>query len=334
MTFNEIKSEYIEYKQYTEQIKASSLAVIQVQYRTHISPLLGDMDIADVRTRHLQEFADGLIKKELSTRTVRDIVGRVKNIIQYVQWKYEIPCYKFTVVFPKKSSSVANFDYEKVFTPEEQKSILLEIINNPKHINMCISLLFFCGCRIGELCALKWSDFNADNNSIMITKTLERIYIETETGHKTTIIEQTAKTASSRREVPVPEAAASWLRAKKQTNLPYWYILSEGPKPIEPRTLREHYKVLIADAGVRYLSPHKMRHSYATNLICSGADIKTVSALLGHADTSVTLQIYTHIDIEQKRKAVQNFFGKQSRKKRQAPLITLRQLGEKIETAN
>lgn len=326
MTFNEIKEEYLQFKEKTEGVKKSTLGVICQQYKTYITPMLGDTNIEDFRTRHMQQFADELLKKgSLSVKTIRELVMRVTNIIGYVQWKYEIPCYKFRVIYPSEEKPIP-FDYEKTFTPDEIRRILLTIIKNPSHLNMCIALMLFTGCRIGELCALRWENYKEKENVMQIESTLERVY----DGEKTSIIIQSAKTTSSRREVPLPMFLSDWLQNRKSTNMPTWFIVTESFKPTEPRTLRNNYYKILDAAGVRRLSPHKMRHTFATNLIQSGADIKTVSALLGHSDTNVTLDIYTHIDINKKRKTIDAIFGKNNiRKKEKKTMLSLQAVLEK-----
>ena len=323
MTFNEVQKEYMQSKIDFDGVKESTLSVIMTQYKSYIAPILGDKVIEDFRSRDLQEFVNTLLTdRNLSIHTTRDLASRVKNIVGYVQWKYEIPVYKLVVKYPPRKA-ITPFDYEKTFTGDEQLKILRAISDNPSIHNMAVALILFTGCRIGEICALQWGNYDPNKNSISIENTIERIYDPY--GSKTKIVIQSAKTATSRREIPLPDILKSWMSSQQCVNLPHWFVASGSHKPIEPRLMRSYYYKLLAAAGVRHLSPHKMRHTFATNLIASGGDIKTVSTLLGHADTSITLDIYTHIDLTKKKNVIDSFWGRTKKREKKQSTLTILQ---------
>lgn len=83
-----------------------------------------------------------------------------------------------------------------------------------------------------------------------------------------------------------------------------FYIVSGTEKCTEPRTFRHHFNNLCTKAGVRIIKFHGLRHSFATNMIRGGADIASVSRILGHSDISTTLDIYTHASMDSKREAI------------------------------
>jgi len=323
MTFNEVKKEYMQSKIDFDGVKESTLSVIATQYKSYIEPILGNNVIEDFRSRDLQEFVNTLLtEKNLSIHTTRDLASRVKNIVGYVQWKYEIPVYKLVVKYPPQKA-IAQFDYEKTFTNDEQLKILRAISDNPSIHNMAVALILFTGCRIGEICALRWENYDLGKNSVRVEHTLERIYDPY--GNRTKIVIQAAKTATSRREIPLPDVLKSWMQSQQCVNLPNWFIVSGSHKPVEPRLMRTYYYRLLESAGVRPLSPHKMRHTFASNLIASGGDIKTVSTLLGHADTSITLDIYTHIDLSKKKNVIDSFWGRTKKKEKKQSTLTILQ---------
>ena len=70
---------------------------------------------------------------------------------------------------------------------------------------------------------------------------------------------------------------------------------------MDPRTLQNHFKRCLKDAGLNDLNFHVLRHSFATNCIETGADVKSVSELLGHSDVHITLNRYVHPAFETKR---------------------------------
>lgn len=69
-----------------------------------------------------------------------------------------------------------------------------------------------------------------------------------------------------------------------------------------PGGFRRQYETFFADLPVRMLSPHKLRHTYATYLIRGGAELRAVQSILGHQSVGVT-EIYTHVNVEDQRRA-------------------------------
>ena len=122
----------------------------------------------------------------------------------------------------------------------------------------------------------------------------------------------TPKCISSYRIIPVPGELIKVLKKFKELYPAGYYIASNSYKPTEPRALRVYFNKLMRLAGIdKKLTPHSLRHTYATSLITAGVDVKTTAALLGHGDTSTTLQIYSHATDESKKKAMTSTVGKQ-----------------------
>ena len=83
------------------------------------------------------------------------------------------------------------------------------------------------------------------------------------------------------------------------------YFLTGSKKYIEPRTYRNHFNRILKKYDISHINFHGLRHTFASKCIELGADYKTVSELLGHASVNVTLNLYVHPQIEQKRKCVE-----------------------------
>jgi site-specific recombinase XerD len=150
-----------------------------------------------------------------------------------------------------------------------------------------LETIYSCGLRISELCGLVAQDIDWN----------ERLVRVRGKGKK-------------ERLVPIGELA---LEAIKN----YWSLLPVAPTgefpaflagakkltPVSPRHLQLRLKKYLAVAGLDpHLTPHKLRHSYATHLLDGGADLRSVQELLGHAHL-VTTQVYTHLTTERLKKA-------------------------------
>ena len=159
-----------------------------------------------------------------------------------------------------------------------------------------ILLCLFTGMRLGELCALKWSDIDCKNRTVTVNRTVQRI---SATGHisKTILMETSPKSESSKRTIPLTDPVLERLR-KLKGDKPY--IFGED-KPLDPRTMQQRFKRLLKEAGVDDRNFHTLRHVFATNCIENGMDVKALSEILGHADVKITLNRYVHPTMDTKR---------------------------------
>ena len=150
-----------------------------------------------------------------------------------------------------------------------------------------LETIYSCGLRISELCGLRTEDIDAREQLVRVRGK----------GRK-------------ERLVPIGEPALAAIRR-------YWSALETAPGPgapvffanvgrgraVSPRLLQLRLKKYLAIAGLDpQLTPHKLRHSYATHILDAGADLRSVQELLGHAHL-VTTQIYTHITTERLKRA-------------------------------
>jgi len=162
---------------------------------------------------------------------------------------------------------------------------------------MAVLLCFYTGLRLGELCALKWEDIDFERKLIRLIRTVERLYVE---GHKTKtiLLEAAPKSAYSRREIPLSNVILKQLcKLRRETDTGYVF---GGKKPMEPRTLQYHFKKLLQEAGLPEKNFHILRHTFATNCIEGGTDVKSLSDLLGHSEVQITLNRYVHPSMETK----------------------------------
>ncbi len=158
-----------------------------------------------------------------------------------------------------------------------------------------LELLYASGLRVSELVRLPLADANLKAGFVRVTGK----------GKKTRLVPMGAA-ARDTIERYLGEVRPAWLRVRDE---PALFLTERG----RPMTRQGFWKLLGAHAraaGVRAVggavSPHKLRHSFATHLLEHGADLRAVQAMLGHADIATT-QIYTHVSrahlVEQYRKA-------------------------------
>lgn len=244
----------------------------------------------------LHKIKNGSVKKgELSSKTVKDIIVVLKLILRFSFEQGYLDSFDLTVRYPKEQK------YQKPRTIK-QKHLEL-IVDSIKESNdvRTIGILFglYSGLRIGEVCALKRSDIDLESNMITIRRTLQRIYNKDD---KSFLIETTPKTVASNRQVPLSKIIRKYLEHSecKEND----YVISKGPRPVEPRVLREVFNRLLLKNNLPHYKFHSLRHTFATKCIEIDIDYKTVSSLMGHKDVTTTLNLYVHPNINHKEKAI------------------------------
>ena len=161
-----------------------------------------------------------------------------------------------------------------------------------------LETLFSTGLRVSELCALN-KDINLERGEFTVRGKGEKLRV-------VFLSERAKKTIKE-------------YLAKREDLEPALFIsLSAGKKPkvtgrMIPRTVERLVDHYAKSAGIpRRITPHQLRHQFATDLLLNGADLRSVQELLGHSNISTT-QIYTHITNKELREVHQAFHGKRRR---------------------
>ena len=148
------------------------------------------------------------------------------------------------------------------------------------------------GLRIGEVCGLQWNDFDLTAGVLSVRRTVKRIYIA---GGRTKVFVQTPKTHSSMRQIPIPQGILQILNRLYSSHAPQeWFLSGNADKPVEPRCYRKSLRSYLRRAGVPTVNPHALRHTFATTCLQAGCNVKTLSELLGHAGSDITMKRYVH----------------------------------------
>jgi site-specific recombinase XerD len=156
-----------------------------------------------------------------------------------------------------------------------------------------LETLYSTGCRIDECVTLRWKDVDlVKGTAIVFGKGAKERLV---------ILGPNAKAAIAKMgEFIVSQSAAG-------TDANNHVFLSDSFKPLSARFVQRRIKIYLAMAGLPLdITPHKLRHSFATHLLDAGADLRSVQEMLGHSNLSTT-QIYTHVSVERLKKEHHNF---------------------------
>lgn len=296
-------------------IKESTYSNYSNIISNHIIPELGNIKLSNLNNKLIQEYLINKYKTGrldgnggLSYKTIRDIIAVVKSSLKYAIKEEMINNINLDFTYPK----IGNKDKIYIMPKKDQERLITYIKQNEDSRSLGILLALYSGIRIGELCSLQWKDIDFKNNIMHINKTLQRIYIKDNKESVSKIIITNPKTHNAERDIPLNKGFADILK-KYQTESNN-YILSNCDKWIEPRTYRRYFKKCLDKAKIGQINFHGLRHTFASNCIKLGVDYKTVSELLGHANVNITLNLYVHPQMSQKKKCIdlicKNFYEK------------------------
>lgn len=286
-------------------IKESTYANYSNIITNHIVPELGNYLLNKLNNKIIQNFLldkskNGRLDNTggLSSKTIRDITAIIKSSLKSAFKENLIPNLSLDFIYPKVTQK------DKIYTlsKRSQECLTNYILENKSIKTLGILLTLYSGMRIGELCALQWKDIDFKSNILHINKTLQRVYINDREIHSSKIVITEPKTHNAERDIPISKEFANEL--KKYKTEPEHYLLSCSNKWIEPRTYRRFFERISKKANIERINFHGLRHTFATNCIKLGIDYKTVSELLGHATVNITLNLYVHPQMSQKKKCI------------------------------
>ena len=289
-------------------VRPTTLKGFELICRCYIKPYLGDKKIAFITTNDVQKMyaklkKEGRIKKHpvyghtLADNMIIKIHGTLHLAMETAIAKNIIaknPTEGTTV--PKKKKK----DLKVLNDSELDK--LMQALNDDKEWGDFFYLELTTGLRRGEICGLKWENFDEEQNKLYIRTSIYRDNGELKEGKP--------KTNEGERCIILPKATADMLKRRKRISKWIFPNLTTLELPIAPEAAYRKAKLLLKRLNLPNISFHDLRHTFATHAIASGVDAKTLSTILGHTNPSFTLDTYTHVTTDMQQKAsdiIENF---------------------------
>lgn len=279
-------------------VKASTLSTYRGLARNHLLPFLGGYYLSQVTPVMTGQLVESLEGKGLGPSVVHGTLRLLSSAMRAALDEGLIrknPCRKLKLppVQPRE---------QRVLTAAEQDR-LQKGIQRERDFPALLGL--YTGMRLGEICALRWSDIDWEQQTLTVQRTVQRVVrLRDAAQDKTCLMIGTPKTVRSQRIIPIPAPLVTALMRLYQHGQSSEYVFSRTPQAAEPRTIQRRLERLTRRLGLRGVHFHTLRHSFATRLLELGVQVKTVSMLLGHASVQTTLDVYAHSLLEQQRAAV------------------------------
>ena len=258
----------------------------------HIRPSLGDKQLARLTPRDVQRFYEKL-GDSLASGTVRRIHTTLHGALKVAQQAHLI------ANNPTEQITAPKFSYgEKQILTDEQLDTFMQVIAEDEIWCDFFYTELTTGLRRGEICGLKWEDFDEVSGTLKICRTVYR-----EDGGGLTAGD--TKTSAGTRKIVLPASTAQVLRERKKYALTEWIFPNplRPEEPADPGSAYRRLKSLLKQADLHSIRFHDLRHTFATHALASGVDVKTLSGILGHTKAAFTLDTYTHTTGDMQRRA-------------------------------
>ena len=287
-------------------LKQSTYLSYEGYIRIHLKPALGNIQLRDLSPRLLQQFYNYKAETEgLAPKTIVNINLFLHKALSYAVAEGYIQSNPAASI----NLSRGNKPQIEILTRDEQLRLFQASYQH--RYGVFIRLVLFTGLRLGELLGLRWEDLDVQSSMLHIRRTLNRlnkIDRPASPGENTTeIVIQTPKTQNSIRSIPLLPAVVqdlmNWRTVQKNDQIATgdryqdsgMIVTNQSGGYIEPRTFKDYYNQILNIAGLRHLTFHALRHTFASRAMEQGMDVKTLSVLLGHYSVSFTLDTYAHV---------------------------------------
>jgi len=293
------------FQQYTDNVymakKLSSLtqngtASYESNLKNHIYPVIGDLLISEVTPAVLEKLLFDFHKTHSHSSTIK-VYNLLNGIFKMAEKDNSVamnPIRKIDRPVPR-NDEVPQEDSEKAYTAEELVYIFSCIAKEPLKWQAYIRIVADTGCRRGECCGIHWEDINFDTGELTFRHNLQYL-------PKIGIYDKRPKNKKARKVDLDPSCLEllKQLKAEQEQQCPSEYVFTQdnSSKPMHPQSPTRRFKTYGEKYNIADFHPHKLRHTFASIAITSGADVASVSGKLGHSDSAVTLRMYTHANQE------------------------------------
>ena len=288
-------------------------------YAKHICRQLGDKPIKSITSADIQR-AYNILKKngrvtaheqhgnQLSNTYIRSIHAFTHQIMDDAVSEHLIAKNPtLTVSVPKHERREM-----KILNKEQFDTFMNAIEKEPLWYDFFYVELT-TGLREGEMCGLRWSDFDEINGTLKVMRSAGKNIDGMQNVGET-------KTSAGTRKIVLPSSTYTVLLGRKEDAISEWIFphLTKPELPMSTHTAYKKLKEILSKNELPDIRFHDLRHTFATHALTSGVDAKTLSRILGHTKASFTIDTYTHVTTDMQRKAsevvgdfLEDIFGKE-----------------------
>lgn len=312
MTFKEVYNTWLPI--YEQTVKESTYQVQKNAIDKHILPHFEKMTVDKITTHYCQKIVNSWQSTYVK---YPNLIGLASRILGYATNNLKVIKQNpmDDVIRPKRKRKLKEEVYQAPYYDAEQLAYFLRCVkamNNPQEFIM-FRVIAYTGIRQGEMCGLKWSDFDEVNGTLTIRRTVAR-------GKEFKKIIQTTKTAAGERTIPLDRETIQLLREWRNiqreqlfllgfnANNPDQYIIPNENNEFQYsaypyavlKKVRKQFKI-------DEITVHGLRHTHVCLLLEAGVSVKEVQDRLGHENTEMVMEVYSHVNKKKKNKVGEIF---------------------------
>ena len=287
-------------------IKGSTYSKYLYMIDTHIRPAFGECKVSTIKSYDINNFISEKLKNGrldgcggLSPSYVKTLTLLLSSVMDFAANEGYCKRLENPIIKPSVEKSNPN-----VLSEGEYEKLLNYTVCNLDLTSLGILISLTAGLRIGEICALKWRDINFDKNYISVNSTVSRVMAEEGGNAKSELIIVPPKTTASSRVIPICSILYTELKEMYPKRKSH-FVISETHSFVNPRTYEYRFHKVLAEAGIIDTNYHSLRHTFATRCAEKGMDVKSLSEILGHRNTEITLGTYIHPSMSHKQEQIE-----------------------------
>lgn len=291
---------------HAHQLKPTTLSKYRSYLRLYLKPGLGSIKLQELKPSQVQAFYSDQLAKPLSPSTVHYAGSILKLALKYA---VDVEGLLSTNPVAKVQTPKGASNTPDLWNKDELKQFLQ--VSNDHRLSFYFRLSAYTGARRGELCALRWSDF--DGSLLTISKS------RVKAGNQVLELNSTKGGTNGKRTIKIDTDTMELLKAHRReqfeeriaigaswTDTGYVFVREDG-LPIDVHTPTHLFRKLTKLAGLKLIRLHDLRHIHATELLRLGEPLHVVAHRLGHRDAMVTATIYAHVTDQQIETASEKF---------------------------
>lgn len=309
-------------------VKENTLSVYREIYKIHIAPTLGKLQVSGINKLMVQRLLNSMSQNGLSANTLAKTKAILYSLFKEAMENRMItynPCENITIRRDKTERRVLSYEEQKIF---------LAAIRGSRYEMLCI-LGLSTGLRIGELSGLRWSDISFEEKTLTVERTY--VYLHDVKNHQMKDVFHSPKTKNSCRTIRLLDSTLELLKThharqeKEKADLGEEWCPVEGGEdlvfttknggPVRglnvAETLNNYVKKINKQEAklaakenrepviFERITPHTLRHTFATRAFESGIPPKVVQQILGHSSLEMTMDLYTHVTEDVQSREIQ-----------------------------
>lgn len=263
-------------------LKERSVMTKRILIETKILPYFGEKKMSEITAVDIIKWQNTLLNQEYKPTYLRMIQNQMTAIFNHAERLYDLkdnPCKKVDKM-GRANAKELNF-----WTKEEYEVFIQGFTESEEMYRIIFQMLFWLGCRVGELLALTSEDIDLENGMVSVSKTY---YRRNQTDYITS-----PKTESSNRKITIPD----FLQKELQRFLERQYGLTAEERifPITDRAIQKKMKQKTELSKLKPIRVHDLRHSHIALLIEKGMQPLVIAQRVGHDSVNTTMNIYGHL---------------------------------------